>query len=249
MNTVAIIQARMGSTRLPGKIMKELMGHPMLWHAVQRVRSAKKLNRVVVATTTNKEDDVVEQFCKENEIPYYRGSAENVLSRYCEAAKKFNADVVVRITADCPLISPEIIDQCVDVYFRSGCDYVSNGAPPENRTYIRGLDVEVFSFAALCRAFEQATEAYEKEHVTPYIWENKHGTYKIHPVLPAPPEYAKDYRLTVDYPEDFTLIEKVYAALYRKPSEVIPISEAIAFLDTYPDVAQLNAHCVQKSVK
>lgn len=239
----------MGSTRLPGKIMKELAGHPMLWHVVRRAQNAKKADLVVVATTTEREDDVVERFCQENNFPYYRGSADNVLSRYFETAKKYGARVVIRVTADCPLVDPVVIDQCIEEYFRSACDYISIGAPPEGRTYPLGLDVEVFSFEALERAFKEAQEPYEKEHVTPYIWENKSGVFHVCSKLKAPPEHERDYRLTVDYPEDFMLMEEIYKALYTNDKTIIPAREVMRFLDLHPEIVGLNAHCVQKAVR
>ncbi|MDP3935325.1 MAG: glycosyltransferase family protein [Candidatus Giovannonibacteria bacterium] len=242
-----IIQARMSSTRLPGKIMKNLAGKPMLWHVVTRCLAAKSADKVIVATTVNSEDDVVENFCKENNFLYSRGSLDNVLSRYYETAKKFGADIVVRATSDCPLIDPKIIDLCVEVFQKSGADYISNVVPGE-RTFPRGLDVEVFKFSALEKACRLASENYEKEHATPYIWENKKNEFKIGAMIMAAPEYARNYRLTVDYPEDFELIEKIYSKFFV-PGKIISIPEALKFLDASPDLLKINAHCEQKPLK
>lgn len=243
----AIIQARVGSTRLPGKIMKDLSGREVLWHAVERALLAKSADRVMVATTTNPEDDAVEKFCRKHNFLFYRGSDENVLERYYWAAKQFGADIIVRITADCPLIDPKTMDLCVEKFKKSGCDYISNVVPGP-RTFPRGLDVEVFSFGALEKAHKNAGEIYEKEHVTPYIWENKNGEFKVGETVTASAEYARNYRLTIDYPEDFELIKKIYQSLYRN-NEIIDIRDAIDFLDKNPAIAKINADCEQKPVK
>lgn len=245
--TAIIIQARMGSTRLPGKIMKNLAGKPMLWHVMGRCLKSKAADRVIVATTTNTEDDAVEKFCQENNFLYHRGSADNVLERYYEAARKFGADAIVRVTSDCLLIDPAIIDRCILAFQKSGADYISNVVPGE-RTFPRGLDVEAFKFAALEKAHREASENYEKEHVTPHIWENKKNEFKIGATIQAAPEYARNYRLTVDYPEDFELIEKIYSKFFV-PGEIISVPDAIKFLDQNPELLKINAHCEQKPLK
>lgn len=246
-STAIIIQARMGSARLPGKIMKNLMGHEILWHVVTRCFKAKKSDNVIIATTTNVEDDIIEKFCKENSFLYYRGSSDNVLERYYKTAKQFKADIVVRITSDCSLIDPSIIDICVDNFKKYKCDYISNVVPGE-RTFPRGLDVEVFSFSALEKAYQNASENYEKEHVTPYIWENKKNEFVIGSIIKAPLEYAKKYRLTVDYPEDFELMEKIYQEFYKKGS-IIDVKRVISYLTNHPEIVRINADCRQKELK
>ena len=242
-----IIQARMGSTRLPGKTLKPLAGEPMLWHVVERCRKATKVDRVIVATTTNPEDDAVAAFCEENDIPCFRGSSENLLERYHVAAKEAGADIVVRVTADCPLIDPTVIDACIAAFEMQHVDYASN-VNPGPRTFPRGLDTEVFSFSALEKAAMEVTEAYQREHATPYIWENKNGEFRIGQTIFAPPDLARSYRLTVDYPEDFQLIERTYEELYI-PGTIVDTKKAILFLDSHPDVAAMNASCEQKPVK
>ncbi|MFH1077793.1 MAG: glycosyltransferase family protein [Patescibacteria group bacterium] len=245
--TACIIQARMGSTRLPGKILKMLAGKPMLWHVVVRCRKATKVDRVIVATTTNPEDDAVEAFCVENGIECFRGSSDDVLERYHGAAKEAGADTVVRVTSDCPLIDPTVIDLFIGAFETQSVDYVSN-IIPGHRSFPRGLDVEVFGFAPLETAAAEATEPYEKEHATPYIWENRKGAFRIGQAVPVPPDLSRGHRLTVDYPEDFALIERIYVELYR-PGSIIDTVQALAFLDKHPEVASLNASCEQKPVK
>lgn len=244
--TAIIIQARMGSTRLPGKIMKELAGNPMLWHVVKRAMKASSADRVIVATTKKPEDDAVEKFCKTHNFLCYRGSAENVLERYHEAAEKFGADIIVRVTADCPLVAPEIIDRCVREFQKSKADYISN-VNPGPRTFPRGLDVEVFSSPALERAYRNASQGYEKEHVTPYLWENKKGEFALKNTVLASPDYARDWRLTVDYAQDYILMKAVYDALFAGTE--IDTRNALAFLDARPDLLRLNAHIAQKSMQ
>lgn len=236
----------MGSGRLPGKILKDLCGFPMLYHVVERCHKAKLAEKVIVATTVEAQDDVTADFCKDRGIDCVRGSESDVLSRYYDAARKFGSSVIVRVTADCPLIDPEIIDLCIQKFEEEkGADYISNISV---RTFPRGLDTEVFSFDALERAYKKAKESYEREHVTPYIWENKNGEFKIGESLSASSEYARNYRLTVDYPEDFEVIKKIYEALY-KPNTIIDAREAFVFLDHHPEIAEINAYCEQRPVK
>jgi len=239
--TTIIIQARMSSTRLPGKILKNLAGKPMLWHVVNRCRKAKNIDRVILATTTEPGDDAVEKFCRENGVDYYRGSLSDVLDRYYQAAKKYNLkedDIVVRVTCDCPLIDPAVIDMCINEFRKNKYDYISNVVPGE-RTWPRGLDTEVVSFRALEMAHKDADDNYSREHVMPYIWGNKNGKFVVGPMIKAPAEYAKKYRLTVDYPEDFELMEKIYRKFYV-PGTIIDTKEVIKFLGDNPELLRIN---------
>ena len=145
MKTVAIIQARMGSTRLPGKVLAPIAGNPMLWHVVERTRRAKALDQVMVATSENSKDDAVAEFCTESAIDCFRGSEEDVLDRYYQAARQFTDSTIVRITADCPLVDPGVADKVVGAYQDGPYDYVTNIFP---RSFPKGLDVEVFSLAS-----------------------------------------------------------------------------------------------------
>ncbi|MBI1888689.1 MAG: glycosyltransferase family protein [Candidatus Spechtbacteria bacterium] len=246
MNTHIIIQARMGSGRLPGKILKDLCGFPMLYHVIERCRKSKLAERVILATTVEAQDNSTADFCSNHGIDYMRGSENDVLSRYYETARKFHSSVIVRVTADCPLIDPLIIDSCIQKFKEEkDVDYLSNVSV---RTFPRGLDVEVFSFNALQRAYKEAKELYEREHVTPYIWENKKREFKIGESVRASSEYARNYRLTVDYPEDFELMKKIYEALYKEGT-IIDAREAFVFLNHHPEIARINAHCEQRPVQ
>lgn len=243
-DTVIIIQARFGSNRLPGKIMKKLGGRPMIWHIVERCRMSKEADKVLVAITISKDDDRVAKFFDKNGIDYFRGPSEDVLLRYLKAAKASKANTIVRVTGDCPFIDPRVIDLCIGKFRRYRCDYISN-ITPGRRTFPRGLDVEVFSFGALKKAAREARESYEREHVTPYIWENKKNEFRVGPTITASPKYAANYRLTVDYPEDLSLASKIYKKLYRSGT-IIDAKEAISFLDKNPKIVAINKHCVQK---
>lgn len=243
--TDIIIQARMGSARLPGKVMKGLAGHPMIYHVIERCRRSVLARNTIVATSVLRQDNVIEDFCKQNNVDYFRGSEGDVLSRYYETAKYFSSENIVRVTADCPLIDPHVIDTCVEEFVKAkNMDYISNTI---SRSFPRGLDAEVFSFNALKRANDSAKESYEREHVTPYIWENKKGEFNIGKSVVAPEEYRRDYRLTVDYEEDFALISEVYKALYKENS-IVDVRDVIHFLDANPEIAKINANCAQKEI-
>ncbi len=172
LNVVAIIQARMSSSRLPGKVLLDIAGKPMLQWVVERVRQAPGVSEVVVATTDNPADDPIEEFCVKNNILIFRGNQFDVLDRYYQTAKLVNADVIVRVTADCPLIDPNEVDNLLNEFFERKVDFAANRLPPPwHRTFPIGLDVEIASFAALERAWNEATEIHDREHVMPYLYE------------------------------------------------------------------------------
>jgi spore coat polysaccharide biosynthesis protein SpsF len=243
-NISAIIQARITSTRLPGKVFLNISDKPMLWHVVERLKFCKTLDEIILAIPDTKENDILEEFAKKNKIKYFRGDEEDVLSRYYKTAKKFKCDIIVRITSDCPLIDPTIIDKCVKKFLKGKYDYISNFFQDDS-DFPRGLDVRVFSFKALKKAYWSAIETYEREHVAPYIWENKNNEFKIGPVIKAPSEYACNYRLVIDYLEDFILIEKIYQIFYKK-GHIIDTRKVIKFLYKHPEIAQININCQQK---
>jgi spore coat polysaccharide biosynthesis protein SpsF len=235
----AIIQARLGSSRLPGKVLKEINGRPMLSYMLERVSASNGVDKVVVATSVAPDDDHIVEFCKKEKILYYRGSLEDVLDRYYQTAKKINCDVVVRVTADCPLIDPQVIDTIIDVYKGNTYDYVANTSPPEGFTFPEGMDTEVFSFEALRKAWLEAKKPSEREHVTFYFWQNPQLFSIFRYDLS---ENLSGYRLTVDYPEDFEVIESLITNLYsRKQSFVITMKDIITFLDIHPEIKGRNS--------
>ena len=240
MKTVAIIQARMSSTRLPGKVLLDVAGKPMLSRVVERARRARTLDLVGVATSTDASDDRLEAFCQVAGVPCYRGSLTDVLDRYHAAARQWQADVIVRITSDCPLIDPGVIDRVV-TDFRAGTavDYVSNVIP--TRTFPRGLDVEVFSAAALGRAWREDGDPAWREHVTPLLY-RRPDLFRTRCVVNDADHSG--HRWTVDTPDDLELVRRVYAAF---GNDRFAWAEVLALLERRPDWVDINAHVEQKS--
>ena len=169
LKVLGIVQARMGSKRLPGKVQKEILGKPMLWYLLNRLWYSNEIDQCILATSSSLKDDVLNTFAKKNNIHCYRGSEEDVLSRFYEAATKFNGEIIVRITGDCPLVDPLIVDKFINMHISSCADYTSNTL---KRTFPRGLDVEIFNYDVLKEAQNNANKSYEREHVTPYIYNN-----------------------------------------------------------------------------
>ena len=207
--TVAILQARMSSTRLPGKVMKPLAGRPMIDRQLERLRRSTTLTRIIVATSVDASDDPLAAHLAQGGVDVFRGSLNDVLDRYVEAARAFKVGPdLVRLTADCPLADPGVIDDCVRQRERLGVDYCSNG---RRRTYPHGLDVEAFTLEALLTAGREATDPYDREHVTPFIYRHPER-FTLGELAQARDE--GHLRWTVDTPEDFAFVERVYAALY-----------------------------------
>src|SRR3989344_2261025 len=219
---VAIIQARMGSLRMPGKVLKPILGKPMLWHVVERVKRAKLINQVVVATSTNPEDKKLVDFCKTNNIEVFKGSENDVLDRYYQCAKKYHADFIVRITADCPLIDPSLV-----------------------KKYPQGLDCEIFTFPSLSEAWKKARKPFEREHVTPFIWTNK-NLFKTNILCPKV-DYSA-LRLTVDWPEDLELVKEIYKRLY-KFNDNFNLSAVINLLEKKSGIASINSKYLGKTTE
>lgn len=241
MKVVAIIQARLGSTRLPGKILKKVLSKPLLEYQIERVRRAKTIDQIIIATTIKEKDDPIIELCDKLYIPYYRGSEEDVLSRYYEAATKFQADVVVRLTSDCPIIDPNVIDKVVNCYLehQNEYDYVSNTLI---RTYPRGLDTEVISYRVLKQIFEEANEQIYREHVTTYLY-NNYEKFKLLNVQNDSNE--SKHRWTVDTKEDFDLIKKIIQELYPKNDNFL-IKDILNLLQENPEWYYINQHVKQK---
>jgi spore coat polysaccharide biosynthesis protein SpsF len=242
-NIVAIIQGRMASSRLPGKILLDIAGKPMLAHVVERARRAKTVDLVVVATTTQPEDDAVETYCRENGIAVWRGSLQDVLDRFYQAALAFRADAVVRLTADCPLVDPQLLDHIVEEFLHTGVDFCCNRLPPPlKRTYPIGLDVEVCTFQALERAWKEAKEPHEREHVMPYLYETP-GRFKILRV-----DYEKDYgemRWTVDTPQDLELVRQIFGRLGE--NRAFTWLDVLDLFEREPQLALINSQVKHKT--
>jgi spore coat polysaccharide biosynthesis protein SpsF len=236
-NTVAIIQARMGSSRLPGKVLREIEGQPMLYRVVVRARHAQTLGRVVVATTTDAADDPVEAFCQCQGFPVFRGDPFDVLDRYYQAARTFHAETIVRLTADCPLLDPAEIDRTVWAFDAAGVDFAANRLPPPmKRTTPIGMDTEVVTMAALTRAWQEATAKYAREHVMPYLYEEP-GRFKTL-LVDHEPDWGS-LRLTVDTAEDLDLIRQITA--HFGGGNDFGMAEVVAYLEEHPELSAINA--------
>jgi spore coat polysaccharide biosynthesis protein SpsF len=238
---VAIIQARMGSTRLPGKVLRDLGGKTVLARVVNRTRSAALVDEVVVATTGQPADVAIVKECERLAVACFRGDEADVLDRYYRAAKEFSADAVVRITSDCPLIDPELIDATIRAFLDQKTDYATNALVV---TYPRGLDVEVFTAEALARTWGDAKEAYQRTHVTPYMYENPQ-LFRI-ASLTAEKDYGK-YRWTVDTEEDMEVIREIYR--HFPDGDGIRWREVVSLMENHPELAELNSNVRQKALR
>lgn len=241
MRIVAIIQARLGSSRLPGKVLKDIGGRTMLARVVRRTRCSQLIDDVVVATTFEPNDRAIVDECKLLGVPSFLGSELDVLDRYYRAAMTFSADVVVRITSDCPLIDPEIIDKVIQNFLDKKADYASNSLVS---TYPRGLDVEVFTFNALEKAWHEASADFQHVHVTPYIFQHPEQ-FKIFSVRGD--ENWGCYRLTVDTDEDLSLVRAVYEKINR--DDLFSWRDVLELFNREPNLADVNRHIRQKSLE
>ena len=241
-----IVQARTGSTRLPGKILKELpcgSGVTALEQVIFRLQQSHQIEAIVIATTTHPEDEVIVEIAEKQGVLWYRGSSEDVLSRYFEAAVKYNIDPVLRVTSDCPCIDPGIIDRCVEEFYGQKVDYLSNTL---ERTFPHGLDVEVFSFDALKTAHEEAKEQPEREHVTPFIIQHK-KQFSRYNVKALPEETAPEIRITLDTLEDYTLLCCVFDALYET-NPFFGVREIVTLFHDKPYLHNITRKIVQKKI-
>lgn len=262
-NVIAIIQGRMSSSRLPGKILADIAGQPMLQRVFVRTSRSATVSQTVFATTTDASDDPVAEYCDFSGIPFTRGSLYDVLDRYYQTAKSAQADVVVRITADCPVIDPELIDNVVNTLLETGdsrFDFVCNRLPPPyHRTYPIGLDIEACTFKALEQAWKKAKEPQHREHVMPYLYEGvelitdnrslQTGTsprgYNI-ALLHHTTDFG-DYRWTVDTPEDLEFMRQVYAHFNGRDD--FSWKEVLDLVHDHPELMKINAGVQHKTLK
>jgi spore coat polysaccharide biosynthesis protein SpsF len=228
----AIIQARMTSTRLPGKVLMEVMGRPLLSYQIERLRFSKRIDEIIIATTANKGDDPVAELAHKEGLKVFRGSEHDVLDRYYQAAKEFKIKHIMRLTADCPLIQPNICDRITFAYFQMGCDYLRTGP-----TFVEGLDCEIFSFRALDKAWKNANLKSEREHVTLY--------FRNHPELFAIKTVENEtddskYRITVDQEDDYLVVKAIIENLYGGNDKYFKIEEIKSFLESNPGIFAIN---------
>jgi spore coat polysaccharide biosynthesis protein SpsF len=243
--TVVVVQARTGSTRLPGKILMLLAGRPLLQRMIERVRAAETPFDVVVATTTAAEDDAVVDLCRAADVACFRGHPEDLLDRHVQAARAARADVVVKIPSDCPLIDPRVIDRVLSFFGERGAfsqnaarlDFVSNLHPA---TYPDGNDVEVMPLSALETAWREARRPHEREHTTPFLWDQPARFRLGNVAWETGLDYSMSHRFTIDYREDYALIAAVYDELFTR-GRTFSLGDILAFLEARPDILALNA--------
>ncbi|MDC0186973.1 glycosyltransferase family protein [Candidatus Nitrosopelagicus sp.] len=229
-----IIQARMGSSRLPGKTLKSINGKtPMLQFQLNQLKFSKSIDKIVIATTTLVSDNLIVDFCKKNNLDFFRGQSKDVLDRYYQCAKINDFPIIVRITSDNPLIDPKIVDDVIKVFLNSNCDYMSTECP---KTYPLGFAVEIFNFKSLKKAWDKAKLPSEREHVTPFLIKNKNiFKHCNHP-------YKKNFshiRCTVDTNDDFRLIEKITQKLVMNP---IHLENVLELFSNEPNLLEINKH-------
>lgn len=244
----AIIQARIGSTRLPGKVLALIEGKPMIWHVIERVKQSEKIDKIILAVTNRKEDKKLSKIAKKLNVDFYAGSEKDVLDRYYQAAKKYGADTILRVTGDCPLVDPKLIDKTIDFFKEGNYDHVSTAYPVA--TFPDGLDLWIFKFSALKKAWKEAKLQSEREHVTSYIWKNpelfKNATINNKKNLSS-------MRWCVDEEPDLRLVRKIYEKLYSK-NKAFLMQDVLDLFKKNPEFAKINSYIIRdagykKSIK
>jgi spore coat polysaccharide biosynthesis protein SpsF len=233
MNIVAIIQARLGSTRFPKKVFADLAGKPLIWHVINRLKYSDRINNIVLATTNSTTDDDLANWANIEHVNLFRGSENNVLERFYFAAKQYSADIIVRITADDPFKDPTIIDKVIDTLLDENLDFAYNNNPP---TFPEGLDTEVFTYDAIEKAYFQSNDDYEKEHVTQYFYRNnevfKQSNFRnVNDI--------SNLRWTIDTELDYEMTKQVYNVLYREDS-IFQMNDILRLLDEKPEISLIN---------
>ena len=229
----------MGSSRLPGKVLKRIDNIPLLKIQIERIKKVSFPHKLIIATTTKKEDNSIYEFCIENEINCFRGSENDVLSRYYLCALEYKLKTIIRITGDCPLIDPLVIDKVTEAFFEQGVDYCSNTVPPELSKWPDGSDVEVFTIKALTEANKFSSKASEREHVTFYFWRNKESKFRIFQV--DNDEDWSNYRFTIDYLEDFHVIEHIFREIKLR-NIFGHVDEVIEILKSNRSIRSMNSN-------
>lgn len=235
MDFLCLIQARCGSTRLPGKVLLDLEGNTVLGRVIERVKRSKKISEIFVVTTTNIEDLEIVKYCSNNKIRVFCGSADDVLDRFYQIAKLINPKNIIRITADCPLMDPEVIDKVIEQHLTAKASYTSN---TQIETYPDGEDVEVFTFESLEKAWKEANLLSEREHVTPYIRKNP-DIFKQSSI--SNDRDLSKMRWTLDNPEDYEFIKIIYKNLYKNNNN-FGINDIVDFLENNEDLLKINSN-------
>ena len=231
----------MKSSRLPGKVLEEVCGKPVLLHIVERVKRSKKIDQIVVATSTSPDDDKIVEFCCNNNISFYRGSEEDVLNRLVMCHRFTRTDVVVEITGDSPFVDPDVIDETIELFMSTDADYVSNTL---TRSYPIGIRSQVFSLSLLEECEREAKNKKDREHVTTFICRNKAGRYNLKNVLSKKKHTFPKLRLTLDYPEDLEVTRKIYENLYPEKNN-FNLDDILGLLSENPEIEKINENCKQ----
>lgn len=234
MRVNAIIQARCGSTRFPEKVFADIDGKPLLWHVVNRLKYTRKIDEIIVATTKNEKDDVIEKWCENENVCYFRGSENDVLNRYYQAALAFKSDIVVRVTADDPFKEPKVIDEVIEMLIKENLDLVTNNYPP---SFPEGLDCEAFTFSTLKKMELEAKDEFEREHVTQYVYRHS-DMFRIGNVVSQ--RQLSEYRWTIDTKEDYEMVKAIYSKRKSDLAGILLMDEILDILNKYPKIADIN---------
>lgn len=245
MRVVASIEARMGSSRLPGKVLMDIGGLTALDRLIHRLRACRRLDDIVLATSTGAGDDVLAQWATSAGVAVHRGSEDDVLQRVVDAQRAMNSDVVVEVTGDCPLLDPEVIDLGIETFFANDCDVVTNARVP---SYPQGADVQVFRTADLAKVAATIDDPAVREHVSLYFYENPQLYRVIHLIAPTTAQ-SPDLRLQLDYAEDLAFIRAVYERLEPRFGATFGVTRILELLREEPALATINAHCEEKPVR
>ncbi|GAC1311830.1 MAG: NTP transferase domain-containing protein [Mucilaginibacter sp.] len=237
--TVIVVQARMSSSRLPGKVMLPVLGKTLLYRMIERLHMIRNQAHIIIATSQESADDMIEQEALAMNVDCFRGSLNNLLDRHYQAAKQAGASIVLKIPSDCPLIDPAIIDEVLDVYFADPgkYDYVSNLHPA---TFPDGNDVEIMTMDCLEKTWREAQRPLELEHTTPYIWENQDKFRIGNVICNTGKDYSMSHRFTIDYEEDYRFINRVFEELYPV-NPAFTCEDILNLLEQQPDIYNINA--------
>ena len=242
----ASIEARMNSSRLPGKVLKEIYGKPSIEWLIDRLRRSGKIDEIIIATTTSKIDDILVDWCENYGVSYFRGSEDDVLGRVVEAHKSINTDIVVSLTGDCPLTDPEVVDLGIETFLSNKCDYLTNC---EIQSYPQGICVQVLKFEDLKQIEEKYIDPVVREHVTVPFYENKHIYSNINLIAPDSLKLPHDCRTQLDYPEDLVFLNTIAEYLVPKFGYTFPLLKLVNLLNENPSLININRNCIEKKVR
>lgn len=242
MTVNAIIQARCGSARFPNKIFADIDGKPLLWHVVNRLKYAKKIDEIIVATTEKEIDDSIEQWCRAENIKYFRGSENDVLNRYYCASLTYPSDVIVRVTADDPFKEPKVVDEVIEKLLEENLDLATNNFPP---SFPEGLDCEAFTYKTLEKMEKSTKDEFEREHVTQYVYHNP-DLFKIGNVKSD--RQLSDYRWTIDTNEDYEMVKAIYEKRNPNSTGILLMDEILEILERYPELIKMNAKITRSAM-